>query len=360
MESSLPRPADSSADSSMPRPAESPVMVVDDDPAVLKVFCRSLERQGYPVKGFLNPLDARAALDAGEAPHLLVVDKEMPGLDGLSLAQHAVESDPSAVAMVITGRPDFESAIKALRLGVVDYLLKPLDAGTFEAAVRRALLARAQAAFHRRVHGRLRDEVQQKTAELERQHARLESVTIASLSALVRLLEARSHHFEGHSQEVARVAERIARKMSLPPEEVEAVRIAGLLHDIGMISVPDAILNKGQDLTPSEYATVREHTLLAEKVLRPFTHLGPAVDYVASHHERLDGSGYPKGLTGKDISLGAHIVSVADVYVALVESRPFREAVTPEEAIATMRGTQGKWFSGKVLDALEAGELGAA
>jgi putative nucleotidyltransferase with HDIG domain len=262
--------------------------------------------------------------------------------------------------MVITGRPDFESAIKALRLGVVDYLLKPLDPGTFEAAVRRALLARAQAEFHRRVHGRLRDEVQQKTAELERKHAQLEKVTVASLSALVRLLEARSHHFEGHSQQVARVAELIARHLSLPQHEVEAVRTAGLLHDIGMISVPDSILNKGEDLTPSEYETVREHPLLAERVLRPFTHLGQAVDYVVGHHERLDGSGYPKGLTGSDISLGAQIVSVADVYVALRESRPFREAVPPDEAIATMRGTQGKWFAGKVLDALEAGELGAA
>jgi putative nucleotidyltransferase with HDIG domain len=327
---------------------------------VLKAFCRSLERMGYPVHGFVSPLEAKAALDGGEAPHLLVVDKEMPGLDGLSLAQHAVEADPSAVAMVIPGRPDVDSAIRALRLGVVDYLLKPLDPGTFEAAVRRAMLARAQAAFHRRVHGKLRDEVQIKTAELERQHAQLERVTVASLSALVRLLEARSRHFEGHSQQVARVAESIARHLSLNPEEVEAVRTAGLLHDIGMISVPDSILNKGEDLTPSEYATVRAHPLLAEEVLRPFTHLGPAVDYVVSHHERLDGSGYPKGLTGKELSVGAQIVSVADVYVALVESRPFREAVTPEDAIATMRGTQGKWFSGKVLDALESGEMGAA
>jgi response regulator RpfG family c-di-GMP phosphodiesterase len=335
-------------------------MVVDDDPAVLAVFTRSLSRLGYPVRSFENPLEARDALDSEEPPHLLVVDKEMPGLDGLALAQHAVESDPNTVAMIVTGRPDVESAVEALRLGVVDYLMKPLDLGTFEAAVRRALLTRAQTIFHRRLHGNLRDEVQRKAAELERQNARLEQVTIASLSALVSLLEARSPHFEGHSQDVSRIAETMARSMGLPSSEVESVRNAGLLHDIGMIAVPDAILNKGEDLTATEYAFVREHPLLAERVLRPFTHLGAAVDYVLLHHERLDGSGYPRGLTAEDIALGAQIVSVADAYVALVESRPFREAVPPGEALATLRGAQGRWFAGRVLDALETVTQGAA
>ena len=347
-------------ESSLPRPAESPVMLVDDDAAVLAVFSRCLARLGYPVQSFIDPLDARAALDAGDQPHLLVVDKEMPGLDGLSLAQHAVEADPSAVAMIVTGKPDVASAVEALRLGVVDYLMKPLDLGTFEAAVRRALLARAQAIFHRRLHGRLRDDVQKKTAELERHNARLQQVTIASLSALVSLLEARSFHFEGHSQDVSRIAEAMARAMGLPGEEVEAIRVAGLLHDIGMIAVPDAILHKGEDLTPAEVACVREHPLLAERVLRPFVHLGAAVDYVLCHHERLDGSGYPRGLSGSELPLGAQIVSVADSYVALVESRAFRSAVAPEKARDTLRRAQGGWFEGRVLDALDTVTEGAA
>jgi putative nucleotidyltransferase with HDIG domain len=327
-------------------------MIVDDDPAVLSALSRCLKRLGYPVAAYGDPVAARAAIDEA-SPHLLIVDKQMPEIDGLSLARHALEADPSTVTILISGGADVESAVEALRMGVVEFLMKPLDLEVFEIAVQRALHTRAQALFHRHRHGRLREEVGEKAAELERQKAQLEAVTIASLSALVHLLEARSRHFEGHSQNVSEVAEAMARQLGLGDAEVEAVRIAGLLHDIGMIAVPDAILNKREGLTPGETERVREHTRLAERVLRPFTHLGPAVDFVVSHHERLDGSGYPDGLAGKEISLGAQIVAGADVYSALIESRPFREAVTPEEALATLRGAEGVWFSRVVLDALE-------
>jgi putative nucleotidyltransferase with HDIG domain len=343
--------------SSLPNPADSPITIVDDDPEVLDVLRRALERLGYPVTAHADPLEALAAIEAGASAHLLIVDKSMPGADGLTVARRALEVDPSTVTLVITGEADVESAVEALRIGAVDYLLKPLDLDVLAAAVQRALLARAQALFHREVHGRLREEVEAKAIEVERQNARLEELTIASLSGLVQLLEARSSHFQSHSEEVSRVAVGVARRLGVAGADLEAIRIAGLLHDIGMISVPDTILNKGEDLTPQEIEFVREHTRLAERVLRPFTHLGPAVDYVLAHHERLDGSGYPLGLAGKQVSLGAQVVGVADVYVALTETRPFRDAVSAEEALSTLRGAEGMWFSGRVLDALEAAAL---
>jgi putative nucleotidyltransferase with HDIG domain len=329
-------------------------MVVDDHPAVLESLTHFLQRLGYPVKGFVDPADARRALEAGESVHLLVTDLAMPGIQGIDLIQSALEADPTTVAIVVTGVGEVESAAEALRLGVVDYLLKPVDLTLLGLAVQRALRTRAQSIFHREAYGRLRADVEIKSAEVERKNAELESITLTSLSALVQLLEARSPHFQDHSQAVSRLAAAMATVMELPSEEVEAVRVAGLLHDIGMIAVPDSIIDKHDKLTDQEFARVREHPRLAEEVLRPFPNLGRAVDYVLFHHERLNGSGYPEGRRSRDIPLGAQIVGVADSYVALLETRAFREAVSEDEAIAMLRGAEGNLLAGKVLDALEA------
>lgn len=336
------------------QPAESPIMVVDDDPAVLASFTLFLQRLGYPTKSFRDPSQALSALEAGEPTHLLITDLAMPGSEGINLIRTALEVDPNTVAIVVTGAGQVESATEALRLGVVDYLLKPVDLALLGRAVQQALRTRAQAIFHRDAYLRLRADVEAKTAEVEQQRAQIETMTLASLSALVQLLEARSPHFQDHSQAVARVAAAMAAEMELPPAEVEAVRVAGQLHDIGMIAVPDSIIDKHDKLTSQELARIREHPQVAAQVLRPFQNLGRAADYVLLHHERLNGSGYPSGLRGKAIPLGAQIVGVADSFVALVETRAFREAVSRDEAIAMLRGAEGSWFAGEVLDALEA------
>jgi putative nucleotidyltransferase with HDIG domain len=341
-------------ESDLSLPADSPIMVVDDDPAVLESLTLFLQRLGYPAKGFVNPVEARDQLEAGEPVHLLITDQEMPEVNGIKLIQAALEADPNTVAIIVTGFGQVESAASALRLGVVDYLLKPVDLTLLGLAVQQALRTRAQSIFHREAYGRLRADVEAKSAEVERQKAQLETITLASLSALVQLLEARSPHFQDHSQAVSRLAAAMASEMSLPEDEVEAVRVAGLLHDIGMIAVPDSIIDKDEKLTAEEFARIREHPRVAEVVLRPFQNLGRAVDYVLFHHERLNGSGYPEGRRSKDIPLGAQIVGVADSYVALLESRAFREAVTGDEALAMLRGAEGTWFAGHVLDALEA------
>jgi putative nucleotidyltransferase with HDIG domain len=328
-------------------------MVVEDDPAVLDLLTRLLQRLAYPVRGFADPTQARDALDEGDPVHLLITDQQMPEIDGITLIRHALELDPSTVAIVVTGLDGAETAITALRMGVVDYLLKPVDVVRLGHSVQRALMTRAQNVYHREAYGRLRDDAEAKTAEIQRQTRQLEAVTVATFSALVRLLEARSPYFRDHSQAVARLAEAMAGSLALPPHEVEAVRVAGLLHDVGMIAVPDAIIDKEEGLTDEELAFVRTHPRVAEKVLRPLRNLGPAVDYVLFHHERLNGSGYPEGRRGKEIPLGAQVVGLAEAFVALTESRAFREAESAEDAIAILRGAEGTWFAGRVLDALE-------
>ena len=339
---------------SPPKPNDSPVLIVDDERAILDSMKRILERMGYPVTAFNDPIEAVKRLESGDPVHLVLTDKEMPGMSGVELARHALEADPSTVVIMLTGRGDVESATEALRMGMVDYLLKPVDISVLEMAVGRALLQRAQGMYHREMHGKLREEVAIKTEELERQSESLQAMTVASLSALVGLLEARSPFFVGHSQTVSEVAVAIAVELGLSRAEVETMRVAGLLHDIGMVAVPDSVIDKGADLTAEDWAQVRRHPVLAEEVLTPFPHLGAAVDYIVAHHERRDGSGYPAGLTERSIPLGAQILGAAEVYVGLTESRPFREATVSEEALATMRQKEDVWFDGRVLNALEA------
>ncbi len=330
---------------------ESPIFVVDDDEMTVQALVHFLGDQGYQVKGFQDPIVAAEAIRTNH-PQLLITDRKMPGLSGFDLARRALEEDPDISVVILTGSRDVELPIQAFRLGAADYLLKPLDLKEIEETVGRILSRRAQAIFRRGTEERMQEEAKARARELQRKNEELEAVTVGALSALVRIQEARTRHFEGHSRAVANLSERLARELGLPPGEVSSCKTAGFLHDIGMIAVPDRILEKSNPLIPEEAAQVQKHCKTGMEILQPFTHLGPVPEYIFAHHERVDGSGYPEGLTENEIPLGGQIVGVAETFTALVESRPFRPAHSPSVAIEIMGGTAGVWYSQEVLDAL--------
>ena len=309
------------------------------------------EERGYWVTGFTDPRDAEEAIRLS-SPHLLIVDRNMPGLGGLDLARIALEEDPDIGVVVLTGAKEVGLAIEAFRLGASDYLLKPLDFPEIEKTVRRVLIRRGQEIFHRDTEARMRRAVEKRTLELEQKTKLLEGVTVGALTALVELLEQKTPHFQGHSQAVAQLSERLAMELSLPAPEVRACKTAGFLHDIGMIAVPDGILEKNGPLSPEESGRIQEHCRIGKDLLEPFSHLGPVPRYVLHHHERVDGSGYPSGLSGQEIPMGAQIVAAADSFRALVEPRPYRAPHSAAEAVEILIGTAGIWHSQEVLSAL--------
>jgi len=335
----------------LPSPTETSIFVVDDDEAIVQSLVHFLGDQGFQVQGFLDPLVAAEAIRVGH-PQLLLTDRKMPGLSGFDLARRALEEDPDIGVVILTGARDVELPIQAFRLGAADYLLKPLDLKEIGETVSRILIRRAQAIFRRGAEERMREEVEAGSRELQSKKEELEAVTVGALSALVRIQEARTPHFEGHSRAVANLSERLARELGLPLGEVNSCKTAGFLHDIGMIAIPDRILEKSSPLIAEESAQVQEHCRTGKEILQPFTHLGPVPEYVSVHHERVDGSGYPEGLTENEIPLGGQIVGVAETFTALVESRPFRPAHAPSEALEILSGTAGIWHSREVLDAL--------
>jgi len=170
--------------------------------------------------------------------------------------------------------------------------------------------------------------------------------------ALINAMEAKSRYLRGHSQRVAAAAAAIASELDLDEATVEHVRLAGRLHDVGKIGIREEILDKPSALTAAEFAHVREHVRIGMDILAPMTHLGPVLEYVSHHHERLDGSGYPNGLRGDAISLGGRIIGAADVFDALTSPRAYREAMTAGDAFTYIASMGPKGVCPTVLPAL--------
>ncbi len=336
-----------------PEPSDTSVFAVDDDPAFLRVLVQFLEAKGYEVTAFESSQEAEKAIRA-DCPDLLITDLLMPEPDGLALARIALEEDPDLPVVVLTGAGDVSSAAEGLRIGLADYLLKPMDFLTLERTVWRSLLQRTQVDFHRESEAWMREELEARTQDAIRKAQQLEDVTVGAFSALMGALEGRTPHFKGHSKAVATLSEAVATGCRLPQKEVNLIQAAAFVHDIGMIGVPDQLLDKPSDLTPEETKKVQEHCVIGAGILRPFTHLGPLSEYVLHHHERADGSGYPNRLIGDDIPLGAQVIGVAEMYCAMTEARPHRPPMTPGAALGKIVEARDRWFSGQVTDALEA------
>lgn len=334
----------------LPDTTEGRILVVDNDRTSGTLNAGILHSAGYAVDLFGTPDDALEAVRKGDAT-ILLTDFEMGAMSGLELAQAAQEQDPDIRIILLTGSGDERTAQAALRMGISDYIKKPPDPDALKRSVQRALHMRAAEEHHRAMVGWMR-------AELERRAEAIRQVTVSSLSALANALDLRNPHFQGHSKAVAMQAAAIAQALDADVDEVEAVRTAGLLHDVGMIAVPDALVSKPESLTPEEFGIIRSHCERGVAILEPMTHLGRCIRYVHEHHERWDGSGYPVGKKGDDISLGGQIVGISEAWIAILESRSYRVGRSREEGLKILVDKRGVWFSPEVTDALRSADVG--
>jgi putative nucleotidyltransferase with HDIG domain len=190
------------------------------------------------------------------------------------------------------------------------------------------------------------DVVAQRAAQLEREREALRSVMVSVAETLVTAMEAKDVYLRGHSQRVAELAASVAEELGLDADTVEAVRLAGRLHDVGKIGTREAVLNKPGELTPEEFDHIKDHVPIGLEILSPLKHLGVVLDYVGDHHEHFDGGGYPRGRRGEDISIGGRILTAADAFDALTSTRAYRGAMTPEETLTHL----GNGYVGTLLD----------
>src|SRR6185295_9285494 len=316
------------------------------------------------VRGVLNDLlcdsyDCTEASSAEEALvalrdrdyQLVISDITMSGMTGLEMIPHAKVASPDTVIVMISGMQTIESAINALRLGAFDYLMKPFDLRQAEAAVSRALDHHELIAAKRRYENHLEELVTQRTAELDDALNSLENAYRSTLRALTAALETRDAETHGHSERVVTFSLRLGREYGLSSHEMKALEFGSLLHDIGKIGVPDAILRKPAKLTDEEWIKMREHPLHGQQILRGIKFLEGASRVVAQHHEKWDGSGYPLGLKGEEIDLNARIFAVADAFDAMTSDRVYRKGKSYEAAAQELDEWAGTQFDPKVVEA---------
>jgi putative two-component system response regulator len=310
------------------------VLVVDDDPRNAKLLEAQLLPMNYEVlKASSGPEALAMAQTAGV--DLIFLDVMMPGMNGYEVCRRLKSMEPTRIVPVImvTALEDLESKVKGIQAGADDFITKP--------ASREELLARTRSLLH-----------------LRRLNKNLVSIESAMFS-LASAVEAKDNYTLGHTQRVAGLAVALGARLGLSESSLSALRLGGILHDVGKIGVPESILNKEGPLDEKEWELMRTHTELGYRICLPLVEtIGPALDVIRHHHEKLDGSSYPDGLKGDAISLLARIMSVVDVYDALVSDRPYRKALPMEKAFAILRAdVQAGKIDGAVVAALEQLEL---
>ena len=311
------------------------VLVADDDEANRELLSGLLTGEGFRV---ICAEDGEGALRAvhHESVDLALLDVKMPGKTGFSVCL-AIKSRPETrlvPVVLVTGLTSTDDRIQGIMCGADDFLCKPIN--------KHELLARVQSLLR----------LKEFTDELENAETVLFSLALS--------IEAKDRYTEGHCERLSKYSVAMAERLELPDELRVALRRAGVVHDIGKIGVPEHILTKPGPLNDEEWKIMKQHPVMGERIcvpLKSFRHVLPVIRH---HHEKLDGSGYPDGLSGEQIPLTARILQIADVYDALTTERPYRTALQPHEAIGVMRDEVRRgWWEGSLVDDFEAVVLGS-
>src|SRR6476660_7626699 len=327
-----------------------PHLLIVDDEAEVRGVLNDLLCDSYHCNEVASAEEALDSLRKHEY-QLVISDITMAGMSGLEMIPHVKAHSPETVIVMISGMQTIESAINALRLGAFDYLMKPFDLRQAEAAVCRALNHHELIVAKRLYETQLEDLVAQRTAELDEALGSLENAYRSTLKALTAALETRDAETHGHSERVVTFSLRLGREYGLNAAEMKALEFGSLLHDIGKIGVPDAILRKPAKLTDEEWIRMREHPMHGQQILRGIRFLEGAARVVAQHHEKWDGSGYPLGLVQEEIDVNARIFSVADAFDAITSDRVYRQGRSDDAAAAELNEWSGRQFDPNIVEA---------
>lgn len=316
------------------------ILIVDDTPAGRETLEALLFQQGYQLEFASNGPDTLVMAEK-LLPDLILLDVMMPGMSGYEVCEK-LRSNPLLAAVpivMVTALDDQNSRIEGIEAGADDFITKPFN--------RVELRARVKSILRLNRYRSLQEEKARLTNALENLHIAYEK----TIQGWGRALDLRDDETQGHSRRVAELTEQLATRMNVPDDELIHIRRGAILHDIGKIGIPDHILQKNGPLSEAEWEIMKKHPIYSYNMLSPIGYLQPAIDIPYAHHERWDGSGYPRGLRQEEIPLAARIFAVVDVWDALNSDRPYRSRWAPEKVIAYLKQQSGKHFDPQVLQA---------
>ena len=346
---------------------EHAVLFLDDEPNILKAIQRLLRNEPMRV---LTATDPNEALDIlRETPtQVVVTDQRMPSMSGVDFLSAVRDQHADMVRIMLTGYTEMNIAVEAINKGEIYRLItKPWNDDELRATLRQAFdhhdlkteikrlntVAREQNFKLQDMNRNLEGKVRQRTKQLALKNQELSTAYIQTIRALAEAIDAKDHYTRGHSERVAVYASRMARRMNIRKELVERVYFSGLLHDVGKIGIPDAIITKPSRLSKEEYLEMQKHPEIGAKILEPVQFLKHIIPCVRHHHEWFDGSssGYPMRLAGDQIPQPSRIIVVADTVEAMTSDRPYRKALPLDVVVRELHKYSGTQFDPKCVEA---------
>ncbi len=326
------------------------LLIVDDEVGVCLLLKEWLTETGFSCQTALSGDEALGILQEHEID-AIISDLSMPGVSGLDLLTRVREAYPHTAFLMATGVGDIGMAVQAMKQGADDYLLKPFQLDAVVASVVRALVTRRLERELADYRTHLEEKVAERTGQLQAALEHIGKIYDETLEALGAALDLKDGDTAGHARRVTRYCLEIAKVMGCSQEQMRQLRRGAYLHDIGKIAIPDAILLKPAKLIPEEMNVMSAHPYLGYEFVGRISFLAEAAEIVLTHHERYDGSGYPQGLMGDEIPLGARIFAVADTLDAMTSDRPYRRALPFTAAREEIRQQSGRQFDPQVVEA---------
>jgi putative two-component system response regulator len=326
------------------------ILIVEDDPMILDLQRRNLSEAGYACSCARSAEAARTLLGR-QSFALALLDINLPGISGVALLQELRRTCPDTVVIMVTAVDQLDTALHCIQAGAEDYILKPFNLNRIQLSIRGALEKRRLRLENRAYQLHLEHQVAAQTAQLSNALAQLQLTYDTTLRTLARALDAREKEVGSHSERVQNYSLFLAKVMGLGSAEQEDLAKGSLLHDIGKIGISDNILLKPAKLTEVEWQEMKKHPKLGRAIIEEIPFLQGAAQVIQAHHERYDGSGYPLGLQGEQIPLGARIFALADTLDAMTSDRPYRRALPFAAVQAEVEQCSGSQFDPEIAAA---------